>query len=942
MREGRGTRLARAQTTASYARRTNPHFICMPPPFSISGSAPGAQWFSTLDLASGYWQVEVDPADREKTAFSTPDALYQFRVMPFGLCNAPGTFQRLMEHVLRGLHWSTCLVYLDDIIIFSTTIEEHLTRLADVLTRMRQAGLKVKPSNCHLMKKSVHYLGHVVSSEGVETDPAKIQCIADWMTPSSANELKQFLGLASYYRRFVRGFAKIASPLHRLSEKKKAWAWTDECEQAFNLLKHHLISAPILRLPNFSQDFILDVDASENGLGAVLSQEVDGHEQVVAYASRTLTKAERNYCATRKELLALVWRVCHFRPYLFGRTFIARTDHNSLKWLRNFRGPEGQVARWLETLAEYNFQVIHRPGSKHSNADALSRLPCRQCGCGEPDDEETEKDEDIAEVSTISPSDSWASSWSVDELKSSQAADTTLNQLITWLSSKSAPYGLPKGSSIQLQSLWTQRRHLLLKDGILYRHWEDVPGKGLHKRLQLVLPQQLVTEVLTKLHDATTGGHLGVKKTLERVRTRFYWVGQRRDVEEWCRACEICAARKSEPKKRKAPLQIEPAKYPLERIAMDILGPLPETERGNKYILVIGDYFTKWKEAYPMRNMEATTVANILVHEFISRFGVPKYLHTDQGRNFEAGLIKEICSLLDIKKTRTSPYHPQSDGMIERFNRTLLNMLSTSVGKDQRTWDLQLPMLMLAYRTSQQETTAATPFSLMFGRSAQLPIDLEFNLPVETYNSLSQYQKQLREQFQQPYNTVRQHTLKEQNRHKDLYDQHAHGTMYDVGDKVWLHCPAVPKGHCRKFHRPWQGPFTIVKVINSTVYHIQSDISPRKPSVVHYNRLKPYFPPFNKDVFGSSPVPTQNESVQTSTHNHQQDDNTDQQNENAMSDTTPQATEPAMHQQNPPPTVPTSPDPDPPLRRSTRRRQPPDRYGSVISYPDCYSSDSDT
>ena len=232
---------------------------------------------------------------------------------------------------------------------FSTRVEEHLTRL-HVLTRLRQAGLKVKPSKCQLMKKSVHYLGHVVSSEGVETDPTKIQCIADWATPSNAKELKQFLGLASYYWRFVRGFVKIASPLHRLSEKNKAWAWIDECEQAFNLLKHHLISAPILKLPIFSQNLILDVDASENGQGAVLSQEVDGHEQVVAYGSRALTKAEKKYCVTRKELLALVWGVHHFRPYLFSRMFIARTDHNSLKWLHNFQDPEGQVARWLDTI----------------------------------------------------------------------------------------------------------------------------------------------------------------------------------------------------------------------------------------------------------------------------------------------------------------------------------------------------------------------------------------------------------------------------------------------------------------------------------------------------------------------------------------------------------------------------------------------------------------
>ena len=232
----------------------------------------------------------------------------------------------------------------------------------------------------------------------------------------------------------------------------------------------------------------------------------------------------------------------------------------------------------------------------------------------------------------------------------------------------------------------------------------------------------------------------------------------------------------------------------------------------------------------------------------------------------------------------------------------------------------------------------------MFGHSAQLPIDLEFNLPVVTYNSLSQYQKQLCEQLQQSYNTVRQHTLREQKRHKDLYDQHTHGTMCNVGDRVWLHCPAVSKGHYRKFHRPWQGPFTIVKVISSTVYRIQSNQPPRKRLVVHYNHLKPYFPPFNKDLLGNSPVPMQSTPAHTSVQNHQQEENTDQQSDSAISETTPQIgpTEPTACQQNLAPTVSISPTPDPPLRWSSRRRQPSDRYGTVISYPDCYSSDSDT
>ena len=245
-----------------------------------------AKWFSTLDLASDYWQVEVDPNDKPKTAFSTPFGLYQFRVMPFGLCNAPATFQRLMERVLRGLHWTTCLVYIDDVIIFSGTIGEHLQHLAEVFSRLRDAKLKIKPSKCHLLRQSVHYLGHIISQRGVETDPDKVRVIAAWPAPTSCKELRQFLGLASYYRRFVKGFAQIASPLFKLTENNKKWQWEEDCNQAFLHLKNKLTSTPVLALPNFKLCFTLDVDASGKGLGAVLSQKANaGGEQVIACAS---------------------------------------------------------------------------------------------------------------------------------------------------------------------------------------------------------------------------------------------------------------------------------------------------------------------------------------------------------------------------------------------------------------------------------------------------------------------------------------------------------------------------------------------------------------------------------------------------------------------------------------------------------------------------------
>lgn len=347
----------------------------------------GSEYFSTLDLLSGYWQVEVAEQDREKTAFATKEGLYEFKVMPFGLCNAPATFQRLMDLVLAGVKWTSCLVYQDDIIIFGRTLEAHLMNLQMVFEQLRQAGLRLKPTKCSFLQSKVLYLGHVVSKDGISTDPSKTEKVSSWPTPTSMQEVQQFLGLASYYRRFIRNFACIAKPLHLLTERGRPFKWSEECATAFAELKSRLVSAPILAFPDHSLPFTLDTDASHVGIGAVLSQVQDGQERVVAYASRTLSKAERRYCVTRKELLAVVSFIQHFRHHLLGRHFRLRTDHGSLRWLQQFKEPEGQLARWLEQLQEYDFETIHRPGHKHANADALSRRPCGQCGRLSPADD---------------------------------------------------------------------------------------------------------------------------------------------------------------------------------------------------------------------------------------------------------------------------------------------------------------------------------------------------------------------------------------------------------------------------------------------------------------------------------------------------------------------------------------------------------------------------
>ena len=308
----------------------------------------------------------------------------------------PATFERLMERVVSGLQWET-LVYLDDVIVYGRTIMEEINRLREVLQRFRKAGLKLKPGKCHLFRQAVKYLGHVVSPEGISTDQDKVESVKSWPIPTDVRGVRSFLGLASYYRRFIRGFADIACPLHSLTEKARVFHWSEECQEAFETLKSHLQEAPILAYPEPEGDFILDTDASGVGIGAVLSQVQGGVERVIAYASRTLSKPERNYCVTRRELLAIIVYLKHFRQYLYGQKITVPTDHAALRWLVTFKNPEGQVARWLEVLGQYNYEIIHRPGKKHGNAEGLSRRPCKQCG--RVDDEEVEAP--VQEAATV-------------------------------------------------------------------------------------------------------------------------------------------------------------------------------------------------------------------------------------------------------------------------------------------------------------------------------------------------------------------------------------------------------------------------------------------------------------------------------------------------------------------------------------------------------------
>ncbi|CAG2188088.1 unnamed protein product [Mytilus edulis] len=577
-------------------------------------------------------------------------------------------------------------------------------------------------------------------------------------------------------------------------------------------LKHCLIDSAVLNYPDFSKPFILDTDASDTAVGAVLSQLCeDGLERVVAFYSTTHSPQEINYSTTRKELLAVIKSIKHFKHYLYGQKFIVRTDHGSLTWLRNFKEPHGQVARWLEFLANYDIQFEYRPGVHHQNADALSRYP---------------------KVSSIQ-----IQGFTAQEVLEAQRADSELEFVIAMLKShvEKPPFSHVSGQSSVIKAYWNMWEQLELVDDVLYRKWFRLETDEISRLV--MAPKKLRQKILTLAHDDVSGGHLGITKTVQKVRQRFYWVNLQSDVTDWIKSCPICCARKNPPRKNRAEMENIRVGEPLERVAMDITGPFPITKFKNRYVLVLMDYFTKWVEAYPIPDMGSCTVARYFCKEFISRFGVPRIFLSDQGPCFEARLFQQLCDLFGIHKTRTSSYHPMTDGLVEKMNHTLKNVIASYIDEGQTDWDEWLPFALMAIRSSVQETTGMTPNKLMFGREINIPLTLLHEPLPSSPPSHIEYIGKLQDNINKAYDIVRGHMKTQQKRQKVNYDLKQSGKPYKENDLVWLFTPRKKKGLSPKLQKFWVGPYRIVKKLSDANYMIQLEGSLAK-RIVHYNSLK--------------------------------------------------------------------------------------------------------
>ena len=719
----------------------------------------GAKYFSSLDLRAGYWQVGMKEEHKERTAFTVgPLGFYEFESMPFGLTNSPATFQKLMHRCLGDLH-KDCLVYLDDIIIFSSDIEDHFQKLEKVFQRLKDYNLKLKPSKCMFLKESVKYLGHIVSSEGIHTDPDKLVAVKSWPIPNNVKKVQQFLGFVGFYRRFIKDFAKIAYPLTQLlkgidnvsrkkNKKSIPFHWGEEELKSFESLKQAMVNSPVLAYADYRLPFEVHVDASAVGLGAVLCQKREDKLHVVAYASRSLKPSEVNYSAYKREFLALKWAITDkFFDYLYGARFVVWTDSNPLTYVLTSAKLDATGHRWLAKLSSFDFSIKYKAGKTNTDADSLSRLPeiyisneITKAVCTSFDSDEACVSYMPVSVKVVKELEESPVVESLDMTKL-QNEDANLAQVINWKVNGERPkkndlMGV-SGSVVRLVRDWDK---LSLVDSVLVRTIQTNKSNV----SQVVIPSSCVGRVLKALHDDI--GHPGRDRTLSLVQARFYWPGYTKDVNNYVHQCFRCVCRKA--KTQKEPIVPIITSQPLELVCVDYL--LVEPSQGYEHLLVITDHFTKFARVIPTKNESAKTTAKALLENFINLYGYPQRIHSDQGRNFESNLIKEICNLTGIVKSRTTPYHPQGNGACERLNSTLLGLLGTLAEEQKGKWKEYLNTLVFAYNCTPHKTTGFAPYELLFGRVPHLPIDAEFGVPNLTTKARSyeSFVEELKERIQ--------------------------------------------------------------------------------------------------------------------------------------------------------------------------------------------------
>jgi hypothetical protein len=758
----------------------------------------GAKYFTKIDLRSGYHQIRIAEGDAEKTAFRTRYGHYEFLVLPFGLTNAPATFMHLMHQLLRPYLDNFVIVFLDDILIYSKTLEEHRQHVKQVLEELRKNKLYAKESKCEFFQAQVEFLGHKVDCDGIHMMEDKLKAIQEWPTLTTVADVRSFLGLCGFYRRFVKNFSSITAPLTELLHKDKKYQWGENEQKSFETLKQVMMTSPVMILPNPQLPYTITTDASGYAVGATLSQDHGNGLQPIAYLSKKLNDHERNYCVHEQELLAIHIALKEWRHYVHGtHNLTLLTDHHSLRWMQTQPILNPRQTRWMEFFQQFDFKIMYQEGKKNVVADAFSRRPDHRPPA-------TNKEVNAMIV-----------------LKSTQ-----LKQAI-----RNAYAHDPR--SLNIQQNPTRWPTYSMKEGLILLN---------HRRIYIPDDKTLKTQIMYEAHDSKLSGHLGVDKTIELIKRTYYWSGMDKHIKEYVTTCLQCQSNKPShtlPMGLLQPLPI-PTR-PWEQVTLDFITQLPKTRSGNDCIVVMVDKFTKMVHYHATKTtIGAVKAADIFFLEVVRHHGIPLSIVSDRDPRFTSKFWRALWKQLGTKLAMSTAFHPQTDGQTERANRTLEDMLRAYVNTAQNDWDEHLISLEIAYNNSLNPSTGDTPWHMNYAQHPHLPVNSALLASRESNNPTAAERIQ---QFHQQWQLATEKLQQAQQHQKKYADRHRRHVELAVGDQVLLstaHLRFLQQDKALKLLPKFIGPYTVTKVINPVTYELKLPPQLRIHPVFHLDKLKKY------------------------------------------------------------------------------------------------------
>ena len=829
----------------------------------------GANYFSKIDLKSAFNLLRIAAGDEYLTAFRTKYGHFEYKVMPFGLKNAPGTFQAFLNHVFGDLIDRGVLGYIDDLLIYSRTKEEHVKLVFEVFNRLRKFGLKANPKKCVFLVSSVTFLGHVISREGLRMDPAKLSSITSWETPSDLKDLQSFLGLANYYRDFIPNFSKIVTPLTALMRKDSPWNFHEEHQLAFEELKKVFASNVILKQPDRDAQFFVECDASDFALGSVLQQEdvSTGRLRPIAFFSRKFTTPELNYEIYDKELMAIVESFKEWRYLLIGTDLpvIVYSDHKNLEYFKTARLLNRRQARWSQYLADFNFQISYRPGKEQVVSDALSRRAAHRLT---PNDVQTNSQVvlppslfqsrvDLMAIANDSDSDYDLDAYQDVDDASSSTSESDLddeqmelnweagmwnpeNPDPTWFQALLAFYVWGELPLVYhpstLNKVLHQQRYFVMKNHRLHKKVKvnsvayTVPYVPVINRLDL----------LKRYH--ITLGHMAANTLFPVLYSKYFWQTMKQDCVKIISQCDVCQLHAQDRNQHQRPLfPHEPVGIPFQKWGIDFLQDLPESSNGLRNIITAVDYATKYVVAKPLEKRDAGSVASFIFENITCRFGVPVEIVTDRAKSFLDSVLQEYLKLLEIHHLPTTPYTPKSNGMCERMHRSLNAILTKLCAGDRRRWSFYLPQAVFALNVRRSNATGFSPYYLCHGFEPRIPGDALPHIPPNAFDlddelDVAEITSQELARLNQNRGAALKRLQVQAAEMKRRYDLNLRiGQPFAIGDIVKL------KNHRQtKFQFPWLGPFYVVAHGPNGTLYLMKPNGQRLDYLVNQDYVAPY------------------------------------------------------------------------------------------------------